>query len=584
MQEIRHKKSMIFHGNSYINVWVTEFAFQTLKGKDKFENQTSLSHGRKTRCSKVNSGKKSFLFNGATLAAAALFMRTVSVSFNAYTVSRVGAEGMGLFTLTMSLYGFFLTLATSGVGLALTRLVSDALSRGDGDYARAMMKRCAVYALVCGSIASLALFSFAPFLSRYVLHDLRTLPSLRLLSIGLVPISLSSVFSGYFIAVRRAARNAAVGIAEQWIKIALTVFLLGRMIPYGVTYACVALVLGGMIGECLSCIILLIACRIDYLRHPLARCPDSARKKPGLRPMLEISVPIAGGAYARSLLVTVEHMLIPVALAMAGSDRSGALASYGALHSMAFPIVVYPMALLSSFASLLVPEYTQSLVRDEKKRLKHMTAESLSTTLAFAFCIGAGFLLFGEELGSCLYSSSEAGSFIRLLAPLVPLMYLDHVTDAMLKGIGLQFYSMVVNIADSLLSILLVMLLLPRFGAVGYVYVIMIAEAFNFLCSYIGMRRKICAGLTFSMVWRPLLSAGSAALLMRFFTFGRAADGVGMVLKIILFCALAFLCFFIQNRLFGKASMQDASAGKEEPKAPLSRRCGFSVNVNYYVN
>ncbi len=530
----------------------------------------------------MNSGKKRFFWNGATLAAAALLMRTVSVSFNAYTVSRVGAEGIGLFTLTMSLYGFFLTLATSGVGLALTRLVADALSRGDGDYARAMMKRCAVYALVCGSIASLTLFSLAPLLSAHVLHDLRTLPSLRLLSLGLVPISLSSVFSGYFIAVRRAARNAAVGIAEQWIKIALTVFLLGKMIPYGVTYACVALVLGGMIGECLSCVILLVACRIDYLHHPLARRPKAERKKPGLRPLLEISVPIAGGAYARSALVTLEHMLIPVALAMAGSDRSGALASYGALHSMAFPIVVYPMALLSSFASLLVPEYTQSLVRGEQKRLHRMTAESLSTTLSFALAVGAAFLLFGEELGACLYSSSEAGRFISLLAPLVPLMYLDHVTDAMLKGIGLQFYAMVVNIADSILSILLVMLLLPRFGAVGYVYVIMIAEAFNFLCSYIGMRRKIGAGLTLSMFLRPLLSVGAAFFLMRLFSFGKASDGVGLTLKITLFCALAFLCFFVHREIDKNLLKKRAQSQTPQEKNEISvRRCGFCANADF---
>lgn len=524
----------------------------------------------------MNSGKKSFLLNGATLAAAALLMRTVSVSFNAYTVSRVGAEGIGLFTLTMSLYGFFLTLATSGVGLALTRLVADAISRGDGDYARAMMKRCAMYALVCGSAASVALFSFAPFLSAHVLHDMRTLPSLRLLSLGLVPISLSSVFSGYFIAVRRAARNAAVQVAEQWIKIALTVFLLGRMIPYGVTYACVALVLGGMIGECLSCVILLIACRVDYLHHPLARRPKSERKKPGLRPLLEISVPIAGGAYARSALVTLEHMLIPVALAMAGSDRAGALASYGALHSMAFPIVVYPMAMLSSFASLLVPEYTQSLVRNEKKRLHHMTAESLSATLSFALAVGAAFLLFGEELGVCLYSSEEAGRFIRLLAPLVPLMYLDHVTDAMLKGVGMQFYAMVVNIADSIISIGLVMLLLPRFGAVGYVYVIMLAEAFNFICSYIGMRRRVGAGLTFSMLLRPLIPVGSALLLMRLFSFGKATDGVGITLKIMLFCALVFLSFFICHA-FDCHSSEQSRETKEKlsEKAVKTKRCGF---------
>ena len=531
----------------------------------------------------MNSGRKNFLLNGATLAAAALLMRTVSVAFNAYTVSRVGAEGIGLFTLTMSLYGFFLTLANSGVSLALTRLFADALSRGDGDYARAMMKRCILYALVCGSAASCVLFCLAPQLSAHVLHDVRTLPSLRLLSLGLVPIALSSVFSGYFIAVRRASRNAAVQVAEQWIKIALTVYLLKRMIPHGVTYACVALVLGGLLGEILSCLILLIAFRFDYLRHPLARQKPDERKKPSLRPLLEISLPIAGGAYARSLLVTVEHMLIPVALALAGSDRTGALASYGSLHSMAFPIVIYPMALLSSFASLLVPEYTESLVRCEKKRLHRMTREALSTTFSFALCVGACFFLFGDELGVCLYSSEEAGRFIRLLAPLVPLMYLDHVTDAMLKGIGMQFYSMVVNIVDSILSILLVMLLLPRFGAVGYVYVIMIAEAFNFLCSYIGMYRKIGAGISFSMLVRPLFPLLAACLFTRFFSFGKADDGVGLVFRLALFFASAFLSFFLYHHCHELGKRKNSCAQKEEKGAaknePIRKSCGFSAHA-----
>lgn len=528
-------------------------------------------------------GKKRFLMSGAVLAAAALFMRTVSVSFNAYTVSKVGAEGIGLFTLTMSLYGFFLTLATSGVGLALTRLVADALGRGDGDYARAMIKRCAMYALICGSLASTVLFFSAPFLSVRVLHDVRTLPSLRLLALGLTPIALSSVFSGYFIAVRRATRNAAIQVAEQWIKIAFTVFLLARMIPYGVTYACVALVLGGMAGECISCIVLLISCRIDYLRHPLSRLPRAERKKPGMKPLLEIAMPIAGGAYARSLLLTVEHMLIPIALTMAGSGREEALASYGALHSMALPIVAYPMALLSSFAGLLVPEYTESLVRGEKKRLKKMTGESLSTTFVFALGVSAALFLFGDELGTCLYASREAGSFIRMLSPLVPLMYLDHVTDAMLKGIGMQVYAMVVNIADSALSIALVAILLPRLGAVGYVWVILIAEAFNFICSYIGMRRRIGKGLELRFILRPIPSIAATMFLMRLFDFGVAKNGFGLALKMAIFCAIYMLFLYISENFFVKREPIPEEK-KIQEKAKSVRRCGFSVDVKNSAN
>ena len=133
---------------------------------------------------------------------------------------------------------------------------------------------------------------------------------------------------------------------------------------------------------------------------------------------------------------------------------------------------------------------------------------------------------------------------------------------------------------DSILSILLVMLLLPRFGAVGYVYVIMLAEAFNFLCSYIGMRRKIGAGLTFSMLLRPLIPVSLSYFLMSVFTFGKATDGTGLALKLILFFALSLLCFFLQHEFDKKTvgkKVQIQSVQKKE--APQPRRCGFSVDA-----
>ena len=65
---------------------------------------------------------KRYILNALILSGCTLLMRTVSVAFNAFCVNKVGGEGMGLFSLVMSVYTFAVTLATSGVNLGDTKL------------------------------------------------------------------------------------------------------------------------------------------------------------------------------------------------------------------------------------------------------------------------------------------------------------------------------------------------------------------------------------------------------------------------------------------------------------------------------
>ena len=69
--------------------------------------------------------------------------------------------------------------------------------------------------------------------------------------------------------------------------------------------------------------------------------------------------------------------------------------------------------------------------------------------------------------------------FIRFLSPLVVVMYLDNVTDAMLKGLNQQVYSMRYNIIDSAVSVALIYTVLPRYGVNGYIAIIFITELLN---------------------------------------------------------------------------------------------------------
>ena len=201
----------------------------------------------------------------------ALAVRYVSVAFNVYLTNKIGAVAMGLFTLISSVYGFALTLATSGLSLATTKLVSEALGGLEEKYristVKAIMKKSLAFAFFVSFAVSVALYLLAPFLAMNVLKDERTLNSLKILCYTLVPIALSSSMSGYFVAVRKVHKNATVQVVGHIIKIFSCIYLLSITTVNDIESACLAIIWGGTIAELSSFVIHLISYIIDIKKE-----------------------------------------------------------------------------------------------------------------------------------------------------------------------------------------------------------------------------------------------------------------------------------------------------------------------------
>lgn len=428
-----------------------------------------------------------FIINGIVLTLTALLMRTVSLSFNAFITKKVGAECIGLFSLIMGVYGFAVTLATSGVNLGCTRMVSGYLGTGDRQRAGESFIKCMTYAAFFGTVSSALLFCFSEPIGVFMLGDERTVVPMRVLAVSLLPTALASCLNGYFTAIRQPAKNACTQIFEECVRIFVMTYLIMLMMPSGIEYAVLALVLGGTVTEIVSFLFLftlfLINRRKNRTKRPIMR-------KETTKEMLKITLPVAMSMYVRSLLLTVEHILIPKRLMKGGQRGNEALASYGALHGMAMPIVLYPFAFIGSFASLLIPEVSESYACADRARIRRITERAIRYTLFFAMGAAGIMIVFSMRLGMQIYSSAEAGVYIAMIAPVVPVMYLDTITDSILKGIGEQVYSMGVNISDSLISIALVWFLLPIYGAKGYALVIVAAEIYNFSLSIMRLYAK----------------------------------------------------------------------------------------------
>ena len=208
---------------------------------------------------------RKFFLNTISLCASALIMRGVGVAFNIYVSSKAGTVAMGLYSLILGVYGFFITLAVCGVNLGVTRLVSEALAQKDVALARKSVRTSLVFCTVCGLLASLILFTLSPYIASNILSDSRCEISLRAMSLSLLPISICSCLSGYFTAVRRVKLSSAISTLIQILKIFVTLALLYLLMPYGEEYACLSLVLGLTLCEILSLGVNLILFLID--RH-----------------------------------------------------------------------------------------------------------------------------------------------------------------------------------------------------------------------------------------------------------------------------------------------------------------------------
>ena len=236
------------------------------------------------------------------------------------------------------------------------------------------------------------------------------------------------------------------------------------------------------------------------------------------------------------------------------------MASYGVLHSMVLPVVLFPSAFISSFSGLLVPEVAESGARGDGERVARIAYKIVTPALVFSIGVAGIMSCYAYELGEAIYHSREAGMYIRCLAPLIPIMYVDSSVDAVLKGLGEQVYSMNVNIADALSSVIMVWLLLPRMGLWGYVITIYATETLNTTLSLVrmlpisGMKVRL-----WKQVFGPLACVVGATCLCRLAgEWGHLPiGGVGEMILHMAVCTAIYLILLVWTGVIGQDTWRE---------------------------
>ncbi len=420
--------------------------------------------------------KKKFFLQGALLTLVSLFLRVTNMGYRSYLSQRIGSEGMGLYQLIFSIFMLTVTLSTSGISLAVTRMVTAALAKGRGETVRSVVAKCFGFCLSISVCIALTLFLTADFAAGIFLGDASAAPCLRILGLGLPFMSMCTCMKGYFLAVDESLSTAVSDALEQILTIGATVFFFWKFAPQSIEAACLAAMAASTLGEAVSFTASWCAYRRSISRHT----PRKREKSEGvLRGLGHIALPCTLSSTAKSLLNTGENLLIPRELQKYGLGYSASLSQYGLLQGMAMPMLYFPSSFLTSFASLLIPKIAKERELSHKNAVAYISGRAVQAALAFGMFFAALFMAFGDSWGQAFYGSGSAGEYLRVLAPLVPLTYLDVVVDNLLKGLDEQFNSMKYNFTDSLIRVVLVLCFLRFFGMESYVCILFFSTIFN---------------------------------------------------------------------------------------------------------
>ena len=431
--------------------------------------------------------RRRLIYNTALLTLSSLLMSCIGMAFQVWLVGRIGSSGIGLYQLVISVTNLCATFAISGIRFASTRLVSEELGLENPGGISQAMRRCLGYAALFGAAATAILWLLAETIGFLWIGDARTVASLKLSALSMPCVSLCASVSGYFTACGRVWKPTLIHLIEQLLGIALVALFLASAPSGDIEQSCAAVTLGRVAADIMSLLLMMIAYLGDRQRH----YGEPGRGSELTARMLKIAVPLAVSAYARSALSTLQHLLVPRGLKSAGYSADGALSGYGTIQGMVLPIIFFPSCIMAAVAELIVPELTEAQVQQDRDGIRRATGTLLRLSLIFSGAVAAFIFVFADKLGLAVYDSNEAGYYIRVLAPLIPIMYTDMTVDGCLKGLGQQVWCMGINILDSVLGLVLVWQLLPRYALGAYIAIIYFTEAFNFVLSLLRLRRTV---------------------------------------------------------------------------------------------
>lgn len=416
------------------------------------ENGTNMRGGRAAN----------FVVQGSILAAAGILVRIIGMLYRMPLNDIIGKQGNGYYTSAYNVYNILLILSSYSMPVAVSKMISSRLARGEYHNCRRILKAGLVYATAAGGIAAAVLWFGADLFAELIKTPMSRY-ALKTLAPTIWIMAYLGVLRGYFQGMGTMVPTALSQILEQIVNAVVSVVAAGLLFQRGLAmnaasgaedYSYALGAAGGTIGTgagALTALLFFILLTVSAGNRALVSVkPKKAGTRQGtgrrrkesygrLMYLLAITVlpiVISSGVYNCSNVV--DNYLFGQGMDKLGYGADDIAIFWGALgqYQLLFNI---PVAVSNALSSSLIPSLTRAVSRGDKKQTRAKIASSIRFSMLIAIPAAVGITALAEPVCNLLFVSEDNSLLIRLsmAGSLAVVFYsLSTVTNAILQGLN----------------------------------------------------------------------------------------------------------------------------------------------------
>ena len=365
----------------------------------------------------------------------------------------LGTEGLGIYMMILPSFILFLNISSFGFPVAVSKLVSE-----DDRNNKKLIFTSIIFVLFINFLLMIFILFIAKYLSFNLLHEKRSYYAIMAISLVIPFASISGILRSYFFGRERMGPHVISHITEDIVRIIAMVIGVPFFMHKGVEYAVCFVILTNIISEVTSILILFFFLPKNF---SLTRS-DVKPSKIYLRDCLSISIPTTATRLIGSICYFLEPIILTGVLLYAGYPNSVIVREYGIISGYALPLILLPSFFSNAISQALLPVITKKYKMRDIAGVKRKIRQGIAYSLLIGIPLTIVLEMFPEKLLKLLYNTTSGVSYIRFLAPVCLLQYIQAPLASTLDALGMSKE----NFTSNLAGVLTRLVMLPLFSLI----------------------------------------------------------------------------------------------------------------------
>ena len=461
---------------------------RTVRSRSKYKKGEGTA--KRTAVPEKKAGSN-FIIQGSILAIAGIIVRLIGMLYRIPLANYIGDEGNGYYSAAYNIYSIMLILSSYSLPVAVSKMVSARLARGQYRNARKILRAALFYATIGGGVGLCALWFGSGFFAEHVIKMPYSAYALKVLAPTVWVMAYLGVLRGFFQGHSTMVPTAVSQIFEQIVNAVISLLAAKSLFDLGVKsnlvygsteYSYAFGAAGGALGTgagALTALILFVGLYLMYrpkMKRRIRKEQGTSAESYGMitSTLFLTVVPIIVSSSLYNSSTVIDNVLF--GQIMTGLGEAKQIASQWGIYSGKYHLLFnIPVAVANSLSSSLIPALSRAVAEKDRKQTLNRIASAIRFSMIIAIPSAVGLAVLAAPISNLLFPGRDNTDLIKMTcygSSAVVVYSLSTVTNAVLQGIN-RMKTPIRNAGISLVLhtvILFVMLRYLHMGIYGGLY------------------------------------------------------------------------------------------------------------------